>query len=262
MLGNERPSTCTLRVAICGKLSVETADLVLLERDFPARQGRRLWCYLVLERRHGTSREDLADALWGDDWPDEWDSSLSAVISRIRAMLKPAISQIPDLALVSDDGGYWLQLPETAFVDYDRARYGLHIAETALARHDIATALSEGRVALEIAARGFLPGETLPWVERRRRQLREIEIHAAECIAEAELQRNEPRRAEREAESLLTIDPLNETAFRIRMRAASAMGNRAGVVRSMHQCRQVLRAVAGTTPSDETERLYRRLTGA
>ena len=249
-----------LRIAICGKLAIEAGNLTLLERDFPARQGRRLWCYLVLERRRSVSRDELAEALWGDDSPDGWDAGLSAVASRLRATLKPMGARVSGIDVTSDAGGYQLQLPHDAFVDFERARYGLHLAESATSRGDVATALSESRVALEIAARGFLPGDGLPWVELRRRQLRDIQIHAAESLAESELSRNEPLRAEREAEQLLAIDPLNETGYRIRMQAASALGNRAGIVRAMTECRGLLASIGGMTPSQETERLFRQLT--
>ena len=115
-------------------------------------------------------------------------------------------------------------------------------------------------MALEIAARGFLPGDGLPWIELRRRQLRDIQIHAGECLASGELQRGEPMRAEREAEQLLIVDPLNETGYRILMLAAASLGNRAGIVRSMTKCREMLLVQAGLTPSLETERLYQELT--
>lgn len=251
----------SLRVAICGALSIEAGTRIVLERDFPARQGRRFWCYLVLERRRTVSRDELAEALWGDEAPDCWDTTLSAVASRVRAMLKPVAAQHVGVDLTSDAGGYRLHFPGDVFVDFERARYGLHLAEAAIARGAVGTALSEGRVALEIAARGFLPGEDLPWIELRRRQLRDIQIHAAECLAESELRRAEPLRAEREAEQLLMFDPLNETAYRVRMRAAAAQGNRAGVVRAMTACREMLALVAALNPSEETERLYRDLTG-
>jgi DNA-binding SARP family transcriptional activator len=261
MPSNGSSDTPRLRISICGKLAIEAGDLTVLERDFPARQGRRLWSYLVLERRRTVSRDELSEALWGDETPDGWDASLSAIASRLRSMLKPVTKRGIAVELLSDAGGYQLQLPADTFVDFERARYGLHLAESATARGDIPTALSEGRVALEIAARGFLAGDGLPWVEQRRRQLRDVQIHAAECLAENELRRNEPLRAEREAEDLLQLDPLNETGYRVRMRAAATMGNRAGVVRAMTQCQELLGSAAGMVPSLETERLFAELTG-
>lgn len=249
------PDESVLRISICGRLAIEAATAVVLEKDFPARQGRLLWSYLVLERRRTASRDELADTLWGDDPPDGWDTALNAVVSRLRSVLK----RVPGMELASNAGGYQLLLPAGVFIDFERARYGLHLAESALTQRAAKVALSEGRVALEIAARGFLPGERLPWVELRRRQLHDIRIHAGECLAEAELRRGQPLRAEREAEELLLIDPLNETAYRIRMRAAAAMGNRAALLRSMWQCREMLASQAGLEPSAETQRLFEEL---
>ncbi|MGC4108933.1 MAG: BTAD domain-containing putative transcriptional regulator [Nocardioides sp.] len=245
------------RVLICGHLSVETPSHVLLERDFPARQGRRLWSYLVLERRRSCSRDELAGALWDDESPDEWETTMSAVVSRLRSMLKPVR---PAIDLQSDIGGYQLLCPPDVFVDFERARFGLHQAESALARGAFDEALAEARVALEIAARGFLPGDRLPWIEHRRRQLREIQLHAAECLANGELARGQPLRAEREAEDLILLDPLDEIGYRVRMQAAAQLGNQAGVLRAMHDCRMALGGIGGMVPSIETERLFAALT--
>ena len=55
-----------LRIAVCGRLWVEAGSVRVLERDFPARQGRRLWSYLVLEQRRMVSRDELAEVLRGE----------------------------------------------------------------------------------------------------------------------------------------------------------------------------------------------------
>ena len=62
------------------------------------------------------------------------------------------------------------------------------------------------------------------------------------------------------AESLLVIDPVNETAYRILMLTAAALGNRAGIARAMTQCRTMLRDIVDTTPSLETQQLFQKLT--
>ena len=70
------------RVYVCGRLAVEYGGGVLREAELPARQGRRLWAYLVLRRRRPVGRDDLAEALWGDEVPEAWDTTLNALVSR------------------------------------------------------------------------------------------------------------------------------------------------------------------------------------
>src|SRR5215213_8298495 len=48
---DEMDEVPAVRVYVCGRLAVELGENVLREADFPARQGRRLWTYLVLHRR-------------------------------------------------------------------------------------------------------------------------------------------------------------------------------------------------------------------
>ena len=71
-----------LRLYLCGRLAIEHGETIVAERDFPARQGRLVWAYLALHRKRPVGREDLAEALWGDDIPDRWDSTINGVVSR------------------------------------------------------------------------------------------------------------------------------------------------------------------------------------
>src|SRR6185503_16979522 len=66
-----------LRVCVCGRLSIEHRGAFVREADLPARQGRRLWAFLVLRRRLPVAREEIAEAVWGDDTPDAWDVALN-----------------------------------------------------------------------------------------------------------------------------------------------------------------------------------------
>jgi DNA-binding SARP family transcriptional activator len=251
-----------LRVCVCGRLSLEHRATVVREADFPARQGRRLWAFLVLKRRLPVARDELADAVWGDDTPDAWDTALNALVSRLRAALRPLARSAPDLSIQSEGGRYVLTLPGSAVVDFERARWGLHEADRLFARDEFGPALSEARVAMEIAGRGFLPGEETPWIQAHRRRLAEIHVHALERTVQAELRRGRPEIAEREAEALVALDCLREEGYRLLMRAVSARGNPAGAGRVLADCRRALREQAGMVPSPETERLFREITGS
>lgn len=247
-----------LRIYVCGRLAIERGATVIRETGFPARQGRRLWAHLVLHRLRPISREDLAVAVWGDELPDAWHVALNTLVSRLRAAVRP-VSGGRGLDLRGEVGRYELVVADGTFVDLERARRAVHDAETAL-RREGEGAISEARVAMEIARRGFLPGEEGIWIDGVRRELTAITSRALECTIEAELRRGRAGSAEREARYLVTLDPLRESAYRLLMRALAAGGNVAAVPAVMADCRQVLARRAAMEPSPETEHVFEKLT--
>ncbi len=227
----------------------------------PGRQGRRLWVYLTLRRRGPVGRDELAEAIWGDDVPDAWDTTLNALASRLRRALAPLTEMAPGLAIRGEPGRYALALPAGSFVDRERARDAVHEADRLAFRGDSGGALAEARVAMEIAARGLLPGEEAPWITGQRTALREIQLRACERTVEAELARGRPDIAETEARLLLALDPLREASYRWLMRALAASGNPAQAAAVFAVCRRELRERAGMTPSTATERVFRDIAG-
>src|SRR5712691_4273864 len=110
-----------LRVYVCGRLAVEQRNILVREAELPARQGRRLWAFLVLKRRLPVARDEIASAVWGDAIPDAWDVALNSLVSRLRAALRPIAAAVPELAIQSEVGRYGLVLPGGTFVDVERA---------------------------------------------------------------------------------------------------------------------------------------------
>jgi DNA-binding SARP family transcriptional activator len=247
-----------LRIYICGRLALAKGDIVIPETAFPARQGRRLWAYLVLHRAQPIGRGDLAQAIWGDDVPDAWDAALNALASRLRRCLKPIASQEGPFIL-GETSRYELRLPPESVVDFERARAALHRIDVLMREGNATSALAEARVATEIAARPFLPGEDGAWIEGQRRLLHSVRLHALEYTVHAELLRGHADTAEREAEQLLSLDPLHEESHRLLMEALAARGNGSGVWRALLECRRLL-AAEGLQPSARTEELARQLT--
>jgi len=246
-----------MRVTICGRLLIEGGILTIAESALPGRLGRRLWAYLVLNRRRLIGRGELVTALWGDASPDAADASLNALVSRLRSALGPlAGEERPELRGAT--GTYELVLPAETFVDRERAWDAVHHVRETRRRGDLAGAWAEAVIAHEIAARGFLPGEDGEWIEAERRVLRDIELQSLEAIAEAEITEGRAAEAERVARTLIGRDALRESGYRLLMRALAAGGNGAQAARVMEECRLAL-AAADAAPSAETERVYREL---
>ena len=247
---------CGVRVFICGSLAIEYEGTRIGEPAFPGRLGRRLWAYLVLNRRRPVARGELAEALWGEGSPAAADASLNALVSRLRAVLSRGAGERVEVRASSC--AYSLVLPEGAVVDRERAWVAINHVR-ALRRHgDVRGAWAEAVIASEIAARGFLPGEAGEWIESERRTLRDIETSALEAIGDAELDQRRPDEAARVARRLIATDALRESGYRLLMRALAAGGNRAEAVTVMDECRAAL-AAASALPSAETERVFRQL---
>ena len=245
-----------MRVFICGRLSIEDESLIVPETALPGRLGRRLWTYLVLYRRRPVGRAEVIEALWGEASPEAADSSLNALISRVRSALAPLGHPRAELRTAS--GSYTLALASDAFVDRERAWTAIYHVQALRRNGQVRAAWAEAVIANEIAARGFLPGEDAPWIEAERRTLRDIEMQALEAICDAELDQGRAADAERVARRLIGIDPLRESGYRGLMRALAAAGNAAQSASVMLECRAAL-ATVSARPSEVTERLYREI---
>ena len=242
-----------MRIGICGELTLEDGGTIVRETALPGRLGRRLWAYLVLNRRRPVGREELYTALWTDDAPEAADASLNALVSRARA----AVSAVGDgIEIRASAGHYTLALPADVLVDRERAWAAVNHVRAIRRTGAVRDAWSEAVIANEISARGFLPGEAGTWIESERRVLRDIEMQALEAICEAELAQQRPEEAERVARRLIAADPLRESGYRGLMRAHAAGGNPAQATRVMEECRAALAAV-GMQPSPDTERALR-----
>lgn len=248
-----------LRLQICGRLAIEHRGGTLGESRFPGRQGRRLWAYLVLNRRRALPRDELAEAIWGDETPDAWPDDLNVLVSRLRSALRGVAAA--DVAIRGEPGRYTLDVPAESFVDFERCWRALLRGEAALRQGDVATTLMEALVARSIASRGFLVGEVGDWIEGQRRVLADTEVQAIEIAAEAELRGGKAMAAHRLGRELVGVDPLRESGYRLLMRALAASGNRALAIRIMDECRAVLREQVGVGPSAETERVFREAVG-
>ena len=154
-----------VRIYLTGPLSLERGETLVPERSFPGRQGRLAFAYLATERKTVT-REDLAEAVWREKLPRAWQASLSAIVSKLRALLGQV--ELPGAEILA--GGFGtceLRFPPEVWVDVEAADDAVDEAEGALRAGDLERAWAAGAVASAITRRPFLPGEDAPWVDGR-----------------------------------------------------------------------------------------------
>ena len=221
-----------------------------IEGELPGRQGRLLFVYLVANRLRGSTRQELADAIWPVDAPANVDAALNALLSKLRRV-----------AALEGRAEVRLALPNDAWVDLEAATEALHRAESAISRGAPADAWAPARVAQHIARRGFLSGEDAPWVADMRRRLDEIHLRSLEIVAQAclEIGRGELDTAERAARALVEKAPYRESGYRALMQILDARDNRAEALRVYDELRILLREELGASPSRATQQLHHRL---
>lgn len=250
--------TTPIRIYLTGRICIEAGGEIRGQRAFQSQQGRLAFAYLVCERTRPVTRTELAEALWSERLPPSWDTALSAIVSRLRALLSRTGLDGPGV-LLGGSGCYELRLPDGAWVDVEAAVGGIHDAEAALKAGDPGRAYGPSAVALQVARRPFLPGEEGPWVERIRDKLASIQVRALECRAEVYLWNGEHALAAEAARDAAALEPFRESAYRLLMRAQAAAGNAAEALRTYERCRQVIAEELGVHPSRQTREVYREV---
>lgn len=243
-----------LRVYLLGRVAVAGPGGLLEQVDFPGRQGRLVFVRLASSARR-VERQLLAEAVWGGDLPDAWDTALSAVVSKLRRALSwTGIDGARSLE--GSDGCYELRFPAGTWIDLRETVNSLDAAEGALARGDTRRAWSSAAVASAILRRPLLAGEDAPWIEQMRRELHDLEVRTYDTLAEVWTQAGNARAAVGAARRAVELAPYRESAYARLMECHIAAGDRAEAVRVYTELREQLQDSMGLSPAPEVEHVY------
>ena len=239
----------SLRVYLAGGIALRGADGVTVgERAFAGRQARRLFVRLAAIHE-AAPHVELADDLWGPDWPPAWDVALRSLASKLRSLLARVGTEA---AVTTTSGAYALQLPVGAWLDLDAAAEAIHRSETALSNRDMSGACGWALAARAITSRALLPGEEADWLERLRRRMADVRLRSLESLAEVWIAQGDAALAARDAAEAIELDPYRESAHRLLIRAHLTAGDRGAAARALEGCRRVLEEELGITPSQDT----------
>jgi len=242
------------RIYLTGRLAIEhEGTLILDEAAFPGRQGRLVFAFLASDAHRAVPRTELTEVLWGDSPPREADTTLSAVLSRLRGLLR----RIPSGAdIAGQNGAIGLRLPADAWLDLEGAANAVDEAEGAQRRGDHASAWSHANIAAVIARRPFLPSEEAPWIERQRQRLSSVLIRGLRCLSAVGAETGDLVSAVQYAIQVVDLDPLRESAYRQLMKLHLRTGDAAEALRVFATCRRRLRDELGVSPSPEIAQLH------
>ncbi|HEU5034260.1 MAG TPA: bacterial transcriptional activator domain-containing protein [Mycobacteriales bacterium] len=249
-----------LRLRLAGRVEVKGPTGTAGEDVLGGRQGRLVLAVLVDRLGQPVAKHVLADAVWGDGPPRTWDPALRTIVSKVRGGLHAAGAD-PTL-LRASFGCYALRLPPGTTVDLDEARHAVDRAERALASGRPREAIASAEAALTVLTLPILEGEDGAWVQQLRVDLAARRVRALQALAAAQLAMGNHSAALAAAETLVTVEPLRESAHRLVMAAHARAGNLGEALAAYDRCRRILANEVGAPPSPETVAAYRELLGA
>jgi DNA-binding SARP family transcriptional activator len=229
-------------IRLFGPGRVHTPTGVLDRGDLDEIDHWRVLRLLAVHRALGTSA--LAELLWDGNPPAGHVAALAGCVSALNRRLGPVVLTHAD-GFALDQSRVTVDLWH--FDDLlDRARGGP--APRALPLLERALGLAGQLPVPEEAGR--------PWGAEVRDRYRARVVAAATSAARHALAVGAAQQAHDHAAFATDLDPAAEDAWRVRMSALAAVGDRAGARRCFHACRQILADERGIDPAPATGALF------
>jgi DNA-binding SARP family transcriptional activator len=257
--------TLPLHILALGPPEVRLGDNLV---TFPTRKTLALLFYLAIEAR-AQPREHLAALLWPESSPERSHASLRNTLDHLQTTLRKANGQKKTSYLSVTNNS--LGLNPAANIDFD-----LRTIERAysMARADRSSrSLPEGSASLPLlksaagCQRGdFLTGFSLgdapgfdDWAAIQREVWHRRLGLILDRLSEIQYAHGEFAGATETAARWIAMDTLNEVAYRCKMRAHFAAGERGQALETYEACRAILAAELGVEPEPDTAALAERI---
>ncbi|MFG1626177.1 BTAD domain-containing putative transcriptional regulator [Kribbella sp. NPDC049227] len=214
---------------------------------------RILLTMLLVHAGRSVAVVELAEAIWGNDGPDDPQRAVQLYIARLRAIIRVAA---PTISITTTPSAYRMDV-EAASVDLGRFRSRLERARRAADHEDLelessllGEALAEWRGApLADVPSDFLQREVVPLLVEERAQ-------ALERYFDVELLRGRHAEVIGELTSLTAHYPLRERLSAQLILALFRAGRRADALEAYHGVRRRLTDELGIDPGDELQTLH------
>jgi DNA-binding SARP family transcriptional activator len=208
---------------------------------------QELLAYLAFHH-NGAHRDQITDALWPDQPPDQGRNRLWRAVADAR-------SHFGDNIIQRDGERYQLNRSEIQ-VDLDR----LHsLVEELEYEQDLDTRLRLLDGALNLFRAEPLAGTNFLWADDEQRYLHAVCVNLREEAARMRLVAGKAAEALATAKPGLAVEPFNERLTCLAMQAEAALGLRSSVINRYEQLTKALDEQLGLQPAVETRRLYRQL---
>jgi DNA-binding SARP family transcriptional activator/tetratricopeptide (TPR) repeat protein len=220
-------------------------------------QQRALLGALLLRGSHTATAEELIDAIWGEEPPDQAKAALRTYASRIRK----ALGDDAEL-MVSESGGYAIRTGRACsdvVLDHDTATAHVSDAEKSAASGDRSGARESYAAALAQWSGEPLAHVPGPFAERHRSRLTEWQLSLQEHRIDLDLQLGCHTEAVSELTALTAAHPLRERLRELLMLALYRSGRQAEALAVFADTRRLLGDELGVDPCAELCALHQRI---
>lgn len=245
-----RVPAAPLRIYVLGRLEVWQGTHLIDGRSLGQRRAGELLGLLLISPAHSLPREQVMEALWPDQVPEEGQVRLHHASSALRHALEPDLpDKFPSRYLDIASGHVTLCLPAGSTIDAE----------------SFEQCVREGRWAEAVA---LYQGDLLPaapyadWAILARESLAQLFLRALLEVAQAHLAAGCAQEALAACRRALAREPWQEQAVMIGMRACMTLGDRAGALRLYRKLTAALERDLGAVPQADLLALYHSLTGA
>ena len=226
-----------------------TVGITIAEESIEPRLSRSVELVSYLAAHGGTCKKAVALVeLFGEDVDDSTRAYLRQAIKRLRdALPDPAMLAADDVDITWT--GARLVSESQLLEEAARLTHRLHGLERLDAIERALAVWESGE---------YLPGSNAPWVHARRTELEELALDLHLDASTVAFELGDLDRARRHADVVVRLDGYRESAWRLAMRIAAAMGHDDQVIGLYRQCRERLAEVP-TQPAASTQRLLAEL---
>jgi DNA-binding SARP family transcriptional activator len=216
---------------------------------------------LLTERGRALSRDQVLESIWPDMDMDAAANNLRVTINRLSKALEPDRPDgAPAAYIVQQNETYSLNIESNIVIDVVEFAAAVEEGQLAERRGQPAAALIALRRAVELYGGQYLPDCLYEdWSNVERERLAQLFSEAAMHLSELLNRDGQHHEAIGLAWRVLEYDRAYEAAYRVLMRAHSALGERSTALRLYERCAATLRDDLGVEPLPETTALYQQL---
>jgi DNA-binding SARP family transcriptional activator len=254
-----------LRLNLLGSPEVYLGDRTL---SFPTRKTLALLIYLALEAGQ-QPREHLGTLLWPESSPERSHASLRNTLSHLQSALRQTGEEADNNFLVVTHTTLALNPDANITIDLHSVEQAYMLARTERSNRNTPEGSASApllRTAADRHRGDFLVGFSLSdapafddWATNQREVWRRRLGLIFDRLSELQFAQGDLASTAETASNWLTLDPLNEVAYRRKMRAHFAAGERGQALETYELCCSVLMSELGIAPARDTEALAERI---